>query len=82
MNTGTDHISRKHAYGVIYNADDQAAAGADRNVFVICKLLPRDLETITTGARIVVNTFCFIPAHVLDLDLVVVRAHRESKKRR
>lgn len=80
MSTGFGYIVGNNAYGVIDDADNQATAGAGRGVLVIRKLLPRDLETITAWARIVVNTIFFIPAHVLDLDLVVVRTHRESKK--
>ena len=75
MSIGFDHGTL--AYGVIDDADDQAAAGTGRDVLVICKLRPRDLKTITARAGIVVHALCVVPAHVLDFDLVVVRAHRE-----
>ena len=64
------------AYGVVDDADDQATAGTGRDVLVIFKLRP-SLEAITTRAGIVVHALCVVPAHVLDFDLVVVRAHRE-----
>ena len=69
----------KLAYGVINDADDQATAGTGRDVLIICKLRPRDLETITTRAGIVVDALCVVPAHILDFDLVVVCAHRERQ---
>lgn len=80
LETCFNQIDGRNAYRVIDDADDQTTAGTGRDVFVICKLLPRDLETVTTRARIVVDTLCLVPAHVLDLNLVVVCAHRERKQ--
>ena len=76
------HITGKRAYGVVNDTDDEATAGTGCDVLIICKLLPRDLETITARARIVINALFLVPAHIFDLDLVVVRAHRERTNER
>lgn len=79
IKTGFNHISGNTAYGVIDDTDDQTTAGTGRDVFIISKLLPRDLETVTARTRIVVDGFLLVPAHILDFDLVVVRAHGARK---
>lgn len=63
------------AYRIIYDSDDEAAARAGRDVFIIFQLLPGDLEPITAGARVVVNSLLLIPRHVFNLYLVVISPH-------
>ena len=82
MNIGFDQNSGKLAHWVVNDVDDEATAGKGCDVLIICKLLPRDLETITARARIVINALFLVPAHIFDLDLVVVRAHREQTNER
>ena len=75
MNIGFDQNSGKLAHWVVNDADDEATAGTGCDVLII-------FETITTRARIVINALFLVPAHIFDLDLVVVRAYRERTNER
>lgn len=60
---------------VVNNPYDQTAAWASRYVLVIRKLLLGDLETISTGTRVVVNAPLLVPGHILDLDFIIICTH-------
>lgn len=63
------------AYWVIYHAYDETTARTSSDVFALFELGFRDLETVSTRARIVINAFGGIPCHVFNLDLVIVCTH-------
>jgi hypothetical protein len=63
------------AHRVINDPDDEAAAWASRDVLVIGELAARDLEAVTARARIVEHLLGVVPAHILDLDFIIVGAH-------
>ena len=66
----------KRAYRVVDHSYYEAAAWTRRDVLVVRKLLAGDLESVTTRAWVVVYGLLVIPSHILDLNLVVVGAHR------
>jgi hypothetical protein len=62
-----------NTYSIKYDLNHQTAAWADSNIFAIAQIVDRDLETISTRTRVVVDLEGGIVGHVFDLDLVVIR---------
>lgn len=63
------------AYRIVYHTNDQATTRTGRDIFVICQLSPRYLETIPAWTWIVIDPLFLIPSHILDFNLVIVGTH-------
>jgi len=68
-------IYERKTHWIINNSDYEAAARTCRDLLIICELLPRNFEAVSAWTRVVVHTLYFVPSHVLDLNLVIVRSH-------
>ena len=62
-----------NTHSIKYDLNHQTAAWADSNIFAVAQIADRDLETVPTRTRVVVDLESGIVSHVFDLDLVVVR---------
>ena len=66
-----------NTYSIKYDLNHQTTAWTDSNIFAIAQITDRDLETVSTRTRVVVDLEGGVISHVLDLDLVVV-GHLDS----
>lgn len=63
------------SYGIINYPYYEAATWACRYIFIISELLARNLEAIAAWTGVVVDSFFFVPDHILYFYFVVEGTH-------
>lgn len=74
-------LKTKQAYWIEDDSNNETTAWTCSYVLIISQLLSCDLKAVTTRARVMEDTLCIVPHHVLNLNLIVICAHRESSAR-
>ena len=73
--SANDQLENTVTHWVIDDSYYKAATRTYCDVLVFLELLSRNLEAITTRARVMVDSFLVVPGHILDFYLVIIGTH-------